>query len=73
MMVVRVRFGFVRVIMIVVVMIVIVARLRVRVVRGVLVLVPGLWVGELHAESLGPRLHLDKANFSLTASTDKRN
>lgn len=33
---------------------------------------PVLGVANLHAESLGPRLHLDKANFSLTASTDKR-
>jgi hypothetical protein len=34
---------------------------------------PMLWVRRTHAESLGPGLHLDKANFSLTASTDKGN
>jgi hypothetical protein len=32
-----------------------------------------LWVGETHVVSLEPRLHLDKANFSLTASPDKGN
>jgi hypothetical protein len=39
----------------------------------VIVMLPGLWVGETHAESLESRLHLDKANFSLTTSTDKGN
>jgi hypothetical protein len=32
-----------------------------------------LSVAGTHAVSLEPRLHLDKANFSLTAATDKGN
>jgi hypothetical protein len=75
--VVMVRFGFSCLRLVIVCMtmtmtmiVIVIAVIRCRV---LVIVLPGLSVGETHAVSLGPRLHLDKTNFTLTTSADKGN